>query len=149
MIERRFKAHPLSAPGEFYVVNDECMACGAPHAVAPGVIGWADDSQLHCIWKKQPESPAELEQACAAFDASCLACYRYAGEDQSIMQRLGPEYCDHFPRSTPWWPPAVKEPVLIPLAAPRSDRVRRLIVSLLILAGAVLVLWLLTWHESV
>lgn len=93
---RRFKAHPQSAPGDFYVVNDECISCGAPHAVAPDLIGWAEGTEyLHCIWKKQPETSDEMEQALSTFDASEVGCYRYAGHDPAIMSRIGLDYCDH------------------------------------------------------
>ena len=93
---RRFKAHPQSAPGDFYVVNDECISCGAPHAVAPDLIGWATNVEYdHCIWKKQPGTPEELEQAFAAFDASEVGCYRYAGGDPKIIARIGSDFCDH------------------------------------------------------
>jgi hypothetical protein len=81
---RRFESHPQSAPGDFYVVNRECVSCGAPHVVAPDLIGWVDTKLSHCIWKKQPETKEELEQAFAAFDMSCVSCYRYAGTDRSI-----------------------------------------------------------------
>jgi hypothetical protein len=92
---RRFKAHPQSAPGDFYVVNDECITCGAPHAVAPDLIGWAKNVEYeHCIWKKQPQTPEEFEQAFAAFDASEVGCYRYAGDDPKIMARIGLDFCD-------------------------------------------------------
>ena len=73
---RKLVSHPQSAPGDFYVVNQECVACGAPHFVAPHLIGWASETDFeHCIWKKQPETVEELEQAFAAFDASCIAAY--------------------------------------------------------------------------
>lgn len=97
--ERRFLAHPQSAPGDFYVVNHGCTACGAPHVVAPDLIGWAEQDGVemdHCIWKKQPETPAEWAQAFAAFDASCVGCYRYAGADPTVMARIGTEFCDHL-----------------------------------------------------
>jgi len=95
---RKFKAHPQSAPGDFYVVNEECISCGAPHVVAPDLIGWAAGGKHeHCLWKKQPETRQELEQAFAAFEASCIACYRYAGNDPSIMARIGADYCDQAP----------------------------------------------------
>jgi hypothetical protein len=97
-LDRRFRAHPQSAPGDFYVVNDECISCGAPHAVAPDLIGWAEvpeGNHDHCIWKKQPTTPDEFEQAVAAFDASEVGCYRYAGADPAIMSRIGLDYCDH------------------------------------------------------
>lgn len=99
MLERKFRPHPDSAPGEFYVVNGECLSCGAPHAVAPDLIGWADPNKDQCIWKKQPETEAEMEQAFAAFDASCVGCYRYAGCDPVVMERIGFDYCDHAPPS--------------------------------------------------
>jgi len=91
---RKFLAHPLSAAGDFYVIEHECVSCGAPHAVAPDLIGWADPEFGHCIWKKQPATQAELERAFTAFDACCVGCYRYAGSDPSIMRRIGLEYCD-------------------------------------------------------
>ena len=92
---RRFEPHPQSAPGDFYVVNDECIACGAPHVVAPDLIGWATNTKYeHCTWKKQPETSGELEQAFAAFAVSDIGCYRYAGTDSQIISRIGSEYCD-------------------------------------------------------
>jgi hypothetical protein len=57
--KRKYEAHPESAPGDFYVVNGDCMTCGAPQAVAPDLIGWCE-GESHCVWKKQPETPAEL-----------------------------------------------------------------------------------------
>jgi hypothetical protein len=93
-----FQAHPQSAPGDFYVVNDECVCCGAPHAVAPDLMSWAANTKSqHCIWKKQPESDAELEQALAVFSVQELGCHRYAGNDLSIIEKIGAEYCDHAP----------------------------------------------------
>ena len=91
---RRFESHPQSAPGDFYVVNGECMSCGAPHVAAPDLIGWNNAEADHCVWKKQPETPEELEQAFAAFRASCISCYRYAGNAPQIMARIGLDYCD-------------------------------------------------------
>ena len=94
----RFKAHPQSAPGDFYVVNGECISCGAPHAVAPDLIGWArvgPDESDHCIWKKQPETMLEFEQAIMASEASEVGCYRYAGQDRKIISRIGREYCNN------------------------------------------------------
>jgi hypothetical protein len=107
MGERKLRAHPKSAPGDFYVVNEECICCGAPHAVAPDLIGWADANKNHCIWKKQPESETELQQAFSAFDASCVSCYRYAGDDPRIIARIGPDYADQClppPRTRPTEP---------------------------------------------
>ena len=90
----RFEPHPQSAPGDFYIVNEDCVCCGAPHLVAPDLIGWAPDGSNHCVWKKQPGSAEELEQAFAAFDVCCIECYRYSGSDKAIQKRLGKKYCD-------------------------------------------------------
>jgi ferredoxin-like protein FixX len=91
---RRFEAHPQSAPGDFYVVNHECISCGAPHVVAPDLIGWNNSEADHCIWKKQPETKQELQRAFAAFNACCVGCYRYAGNDPEIISRIGSDHCD-------------------------------------------------------
>jgi len=99
--QREFKPDPLSAPGDFYVIDVQCLSCGAPHAVAPDLIGWATDDELRCIWKKQPETDAEMQQAFRAFDASCIACYRYAGTDPTVIEHLGQEHCDHAPDPGP------------------------------------------------
>lgn len=93
-MSQKRQRHPQSILGDFYVVNEECMSCGAPHVVAPDLIGWASDSD-HCIWKKQPENDTELKQAFAAFNSSCVGCYRYAGSDPNIIARLGDDYCDN------------------------------------------------------
>lgn len=90
----KLKRHPKSVPGDFYVVNGMCLSCGAPHVVAPDLLGWADDEMSHCIWKKQPSTQEEFEQALAAFAASETECYRYAGNDPKVMARLGPDFCD-------------------------------------------------------
>jgi len=85
MSARRFTARPQSAPGDFYVVNNECVSCGAPHAVAPDLIGWAEDVEpSHCTWKRQPATQQETDQAIDAVLASEVACHRYAGSDPRI-----------------------------------------------------------------
>ena len=99
-IDHRRDPHPQSAPGDFYVEDEACISCGAPHAVAPDLIGWSVDDETgtngaHCIWKKQPQTPEEFEQAFAAFDASCIGAYRYAGDNPAVRDRIGSLYCDH------------------------------------------------------
>jgi hypothetical protein len=86
--------HLQSAPGDFYVVNGECTSCGAPHVVAPDVVGWATPIEDHCIWTKQPATPEELDQAIAVFAVQELGCHRYAGTNPAILSRISPEHCD-------------------------------------------------------
>ncbi|MDA0204502.1 MAG: hypothetical protein O3A53_07285 [Acidobacteria bacterium] len=90
--KRKYAAHPESAPGDFYVINDECIICGAPHEVAPDLIAWTEGASS-CIWKKQPATPEELEQAISVIGAACCDSHRYAGSDPEIMSRI-PAYSD-------------------------------------------------------
>jgi hypothetical protein len=87
--------HPKSAPGDFYVENGQCLSCGVPHVVAPTLIGWVDEEKSHCYWKKQPETPQELEQAIGVLDAQELDCHRYAGSDPRILDRSLLMFCDY------------------------------------------------------
>lgn len=125
---RRHQSHPQSAPGAFYVIHGECLSCGAPHAVAPDLIGWADDAMSHCVWKKQPETPDEWDQAFAAFEASEIGCYRYAGTDPAVAERIGFEFCDHPPplRSRPHsFQPACDSTIHLYLTGNRTGAIAR------------------------
>jgi len=82
------------------VVKGECMACGVPHVVAPDLVGWTDEELSHCFWKKQPETPSELERAIAVLEAQELDCHRYAGSDPAILNRVLSTYCD-YPMQSP------------------------------------------------
>ena len=96
----KFTPHPKSAPGDFYVVKGECMACGVPHVVAPDLVGWTDEELSHCFWKKQPETPAELQLAIAVLEAQEVECHRYAGTDPAILNRVLSTCCD-YPMQSP------------------------------------------------
>jgi hypothetical protein len=95
----KFTPHPKSAPGDFYVTEGECLACGVPHVVAPDLVGWTGESIPHCFWTKQPETPEELERAIAVLEAQELDCHRYAGTDPAILNRVLSTYCDYPTRS--------------------------------------------------
>jgi hypothetical protein len=96
----KFTPHPKSAPGDFYVVKRECLACGVPHVVAPDLVGWTGEKNPHCFWKKQPETPAELERAIAVLEGQEVECHRYAGTDPAILDRVLSTYCD-YPMQSP------------------------------------------------
>jgi hypothetical protein len=96
----KFTPHPKSAPGSFYVVKGECLACGVPHVVAPDLVGWTDEKLSHCFWKKQPETPAELERAIAVLEVQELDCHRYAGTDPAVVNRVSSTLCD-YPMHSP------------------------------------------------
>jgi hypothetical protein len=91
----KFKPHPQSAPGDFYVENGQCLACGVPHVVAPDLVGWADEKLPHCIWRKQPQTRDEYERAVKVLEGQELDCHRYAGNDPAILRRLSRNCCDY------------------------------------------------------
>jgi len=90
--------HPMNASGPFYVENQECTACGAPHAVAPALMGWTQAPETHpgnthCYFKKQPEGPEEVEEALDAIRVSCCGAVRYCGRDPEIVEKLREAEC--------------------------------------------------------
>jgi hypothetical protein len=89
------KRYPENAPGPFYVEEDLCILCGAPEAVSPNLVGM---TERHCYFKKQPESPEELEQAIKAVDVSCWGAYRYSGHNPKVIGRLDSTACDNAKR---------------------------------------------------
>jgi hypothetical protein len=73
--------------------------------VAPELIGWAENvGTSHCVWKRQPQTAEETEDAVGAVLVSEVACHRYAGDDQQVIDRLGWEYCDSPLRTVPAGP---------------------------------------------
>ena len=82
------KPYAKNAPGPFYVIDGECIACGVPHALAPDLVASVEDEPHHCYFKKQPETPEEIERAIKAIGNSCCGALRYAGTDKSIKKQL-------------------------------------------------------------
>ena len=82
---------PLNAEGGFYVEKDTCLNCMAPEHVAPGLMG--HDEETGCYFKRQPETPEEVEQATEAVRVSCVEALRYAGNDPMILERLQAKSC--------------------------------------------------------
>jgi len=93
---RRFIAHNANVDGPFYVVNGECIACGAPESEADELM--AHDESGHCFFRTQPTNPEQVDAAIRALWASCCGAVRYAGKDQSILARIAElgesEKCD-------------------------------------------------------
>jgi hypothetical protein len=83
--------HRMNAPGPFYVVNQDCMACGYPHVLAPDLMAWEMNSEgreSHCYFRKQPETSQEIEQAVKAVKGSCCGALRYCGSNAEITKRI-------------------------------------------------------------
>ena len=91
----KVNVHPSSVPGDFYVTNGCCTLCGVPETLAPDLIGRSDQEIEHCYWKKQPETPDEIDRAIKVLTSQELGCYRYAGLDPKILNRIAPEDCDY------------------------------------------------------
>ena len=90
-MKRKYKAYSENAPGDFYVECDLCITCRNPEHAAPTLIGFSEaDSGIsdHCFFKKQPETPMEIELAIKAVGANCCGSYRYGGSNTEIKARL-------------------------------------------------------------
>ena len=81
------EAYPLNAPGPFFVARDQCIACGAPQAEAPELITF-DDAADHCYFKRQPQSPEELDHAIRAVIVACCDAVKYRGDDPTVLARF-------------------------------------------------------------
>jgi len=95
---RSFRAYPQNAPGPFYVQDDECIICRAPESVAPDLIGFYEDpsgtsARSHCYFKKQPQTPGEIDRAVKAVSANCCGSYRYSGSDREVKKKLKKAHC--------------------------------------------------------
>lgn len=80
--------YPENAAGDFYVVNEACITCGAPQAAAPDLIDHSKLAYEHCYFKKQPATADELDSAITAMQLSCIAGIRYRGKDKVILNKL-------------------------------------------------------------
>jgi len=82
--------YPKNAPGPFYVENQCCLSCDAPYSEAPDLMAHDDgEGGYHCHFRKQPETPQEVERAVMACVVSCVRAVRYAGNDPAILKRFG------------------------------------------------------------
>jgi hypothetical protein len=79
-----------------------------------------------CYFRRQPQTPEEIEQAIRAISISEVQALRYGGVDQAIIRRLhelgSADCCDHPLLGPPVKPPAPQQSV----SAPRKPWWRRL-----------------------
>jgi hypothetical protein len=87
----KHKRTPLNAKGDFYVEKDTCLICMAPEHEAPGLMGY--DEETGCYFKRQPQTPEEIEHAVEAVWVSCVQALRYAGNDPVILEKLRAKGC--------------------------------------------------------
>lgn len=95
-LDHQPRPHPENSAGPFYVDDGYCIFCAAPHAEAPTLIGWIKDGPHHCIFRKQPETADEIDQALNAMCVSCVCALRYSGDDPNILERLKARGMSHL-----------------------------------------------------
>jgi hypothetical protein len=80
----------LNAPGDFFVEDGMCIACTVPEHEAPELMAHAEGRDLiyHCYFRRQPETPEEVEHAIRAVCVSCCGAVQYGGSDPSILDRV-------------------------------------------------------------
>jgi hypothetical protein len=81
--------YPKNAPGDFYVENGCCLKCEALYYEAPDLMAHDEEGDdPHCYFKKQPETPEEVERAVMACYISCVRAVRYTGRNPKILKRF-------------------------------------------------------------
>ena len=83
--------NPLNVPGPFYTEANLCLVCCLSEGEAPDLMGLEEDlanPMFGCFFKKQPETPEELDRAFQAMAVNCIDTLRYAGRDPEILHRL-------------------------------------------------------------
>src|SRR3954470_6664149 len=89
MAQEPIQPYPKNAPGDFYVQDERCIACTAPEHEAPDLMAHEDgQGGYHCYFKRQPETPEEVERAIMACHVSCVRAVRYAGRNPKILKRF-------------------------------------------------------------
>jgi hypothetical protein len=78
--------HPSNAPGDFYVEDGCCTACGMPFSVAPDLFASLPDG--HCYVSRQPTNGGEIYRMISAFSVQEVGCIRYKGSNRVIKIRL-------------------------------------------------------------
>jgi len=88
---------PKNAPGAFYTLghlNHEgtwcgrCLSCNCPEEEAPTLLAPLTETNSDTYFVRQPETEAEIEQACCAIEVCCVDALRYGGQDPRILARL-------------------------------------------------------------
>lgn len=80
--------HRLNVPGPFYVQDGCCISCGVWEDVAPDLLAWAPNDELHCYVARQPETDAEFERMQSAMKAGEVDCIRVRGCRPAWAARL-------------------------------------------------------------
>lgn len=119
-------SHPKNVPGDFYVTDGCCNACGIPVTLAPELFAW--DGTTHCFVKHQPKTETSVDNALRVLKAAESRCVRYRGTDPQVMQRIADigeiELCDSPTRRR--YQPVLRDHVTFENAPPANLTVLQL-----------------------
>src|SRR5688500_8150324 len=97
---------PQNAPGDFYVEAGLCTRCCLVHGEAPDLLNDPGQPFDECYFRRQPQTPDELDRAISAICVSEMCALRYGGSDESIIAKLRARHsaaqCDHTPEGIAW-----------------------------------------------
>ena len=95
---------PKNVEGPFYTLGERdsdgqwwsmCLQCDLPQNEAPTLLAPLTGINDDTYFIRQPETEAEIEQACRAMEVCCTSALRYGGHDPKIIARLRGVDCDH------------------------------------------------------
>ena len=84
---------PENVPGDFYVMAGLCTQCCLVHGEAPDLLNDPKQPFKECYFRRQPQTPTEMDQAVSAIGVSEMCALRYAGNDQTIIRELRERSC--------------------------------------------------------
>src|SRR5450432_1994528 len=76
---------PIDAPGDFYIIHNDCTGCEAPIPEAPGLL---EMTSAGCAIRNQPGTEEETDQMIDAMWVNCMEALRYRGSCPKIQQKL-------------------------------------------------------------
>lgn len=88
---------PKNVEGPFYTLGERdsdgqwwsmCLQCDLPQNEAPTLLAPLTGTNDDTYFIRQPETDAEIEQACRAMEVCCTSALRYGGHDPKIIARL-------------------------------------------------------------
>lgn len=87
---------PQNAPGDFYVQSGLCTRCCLPHGEAPELLNDEKQDFRECFFRRQPQTPEEVDSAIRALWVSEMCALRYAGTNPEVIAQLRARGCGHL-----------------------------------------------------
>jgi hypothetical protein len=79
---------PENSPGDFYVRANLCTQCCLVHGAAPELLNDLKESFKECFFRRQPQTPEEVDRALSAIAVSEMCALRYGGTDPEILAKM-------------------------------------------------------------